>query len=72
LAHGRVSGDELGNMHVIKYSRSRNGKVKVEYKKKITQADIGQITDRMSWFSMEISKRMGAKMPDDYVPDKYN
>jgi hypothetical protein len=72
LAHGRVSGDDLGNMHVIKYSRSRDGKVTVEYKKQLTKTDIGRITDRMSWFSMEVSRRMGAKMPDDFVPDKYS
>jgi len=71
MAHGRVSGDGLGNMHVIKYARARNGKVTVEYKKQLTQTDFERIIDKMAWLSMEISRRMGAKMPDDFIPDKY-
>jgi hypothetical protein len=70
LAHGRVSGDNLGNMDVIKYTRSKNGQVKVEYKKQLTKTDIERITDRMARVSMEVSSRMGSKMPDDFVPNK--
>lgn len=71
LAHGRVSGDDLGNMFVVKYSRPQNKKVRVEYKKQLTQADFERIIDRIVWLSLEISRRMGAKMPDEFDPNEY-
>lgn len=61
MAHGRVSGDSKGVMFVIKFSKPINGKVTVEYNRKIEFEEMEKIIDKIGNLGKEISLRWGAK-----------
>lgn len=62
LAHGRVAGDNSGNMSVIKYSKPKNGKAIVEYKLNLSIEEMKKIGEKIAKIGMDISFIGGAKI----------
>jgi hypothetical protein len=72
LAHGRVTGDAAGRMTVIKYSKPKHKKVRVEFKRELSPAELKKAIEKMEWIAMEVSRRNGAVMPPWFDPNKYS
>jgi hypothetical protein len=62
MAHGRVSGDDKANMTVVKFSKPKNKKVKVEYKREYKVEEMNKLIDKINEIGKEITIRGGAKI----------
>ncbi len=62
LAHGRVLGDESGNLVVVKYSRPKARTVTVEFKQVLSPAYLQVLSDEMTTLSHRITSMIGPYM----------
>ena len=62
LAHGRVAGDSLGRLVVTKYSKPKNGMVRVEVCQVLDSAFLQRLSEMSHHMCVEISRSMQRHM----------
>lgn len=62
MVHGRVTGDEQGQMVVVKFSKPSNGMVNVEFKRVLTVQFLDSMTERMIIYTRSISSHIAPHM----------
>lgn len=62
LAHGRILGDEFGNLTVVKYSKPKAGTVSAEFKQSLSASYMQTFSDEMNDLSKNITSMMSPYM----------
>lgn len=64
MAHGRVTGDSVGKMIVVKYTKPAGKEVRVEFKRVLTESYLADMIEFMNGASHKISSFIAPHMKD--------